>query len=103
MTMKRPERWKANPAIKVYGDGTRSTTVGDVIVDPTCGAWLVEWDGYTSVTPPGPVRERMEKEGIVPGHFKALGDWLEDMKSAVRAHEREEPGEKALVHEGRDR
>jgi hypothetical protein len=88
LTRRPPAKWKDNPAVKLHIDNPRSTRLGDVIVDPTCGAWEVQKDGYLAVQPPAPVAERMEREGIVPQHIQLLKEWTEDMLAAIEAQER---------------
>ena len=63
MTRKRPEFWKNKPGVQLHIDHPRTTRNGDVIVDPTCGAWKVERDGFLAVEPPAPVRRRIERGG----------------------------------------
>ena len=75
MTRKRPELWKNKPGVQLHIDHPRTTRNGDVIVDPTCGAWKVERDGFLAVEPPAPVKERMEREGIVPQYIQLLKEW----------------------------
>jgi hypothetical protein len=87
LTRRPPERWLNHPAVTVHVENPRSTKLGDVIVDPTCGAWEVQKDGYLAVEPPAPVKERMEREGIVPQHISLLREWLEGMKKALAEHE----------------
>ena len=69
-----------HPAVKTHVSNPRSSCIGDVIVDPTYGAWEIQNDGYQMVDPPGPVQQRMEREGIVPGHVRALEAWLKESR-----------------------
>jgi hypothetical protein len=79
LTRRRPELWKHKPGVTLHTDHPRTTRNGDVIVDPTCGAWKVERDGFLAVAPPAPVKERMEREGIVPQHLQLLKEWTTHM------------------------
>jgi hypothetical protein len=85
LTRRRPELWQHGPGVTLHTDSPRATRTGDVIVDPTCGAWKVEEDGFLAVEPPGPVKERMEREGITPQHMQLLQDWLADMLHVATA------------------
>jgi hypothetical protein len=78
LTKQPPERWKDRPDVAVLVDNPRSTELGDVIVDPTCGAWEVRDDGYFVVEPPAIVAERMAREGIVPEYVQVLKEWTKD-------------------------
>lgn len=96
LTRKSPERWKDDPGVKIHAESPRPTKVGDVIVDPTCGAWEVQKDRFLAVEPPEPVAERMAREGIVPQHIRLLHEWTESMLSALDSRRTERPpGEKA--------
>jgi hypothetical protein len=75
--------WVSNPAVTVITDAQRPTKLGDVIVDPTCGAWEVQEDGYLAVDPPAPVAESMEREGIVPQHIQLLQESIKDERSVL--------------------
>jgi hypothetical protein len=79
MTRRRPELWKNRPGVEVLVDHPRTTRNGDVIVDPTCGAWEVKKDCFQVVEPPAPVRERMERENITPQYLQLLQDWTAHM------------------------
>lgn len=35
-----------------HGEDRRPLQLGDVVVDPTCGAWEIQADGYLVVEPP---------------------------------------------------
>jgi hypothetical protein len=76
-------RWIDNPAVTALTDAQRPTRIGDVIVDPTCGAWEIKEDCYQVVEPPPPVAERMQREGIVPQHIELLRGWLDAMHDAL--------------------
>jgi hypothetical protein len=79
MTSKRPALWKNTPSVQVLADHPRKVRNGDVIVDPTCGAWKVEPDCFLAVDPPPAVRERMERENITPQYLQLLKNWTADM------------------------
>ncbi len=68
--------WEDDPSVTFHGDDRRPIQLGDVVVDPTCGAWEIQEDGYQAVKPPPEVAERMGREGIVPQHVELLGRWL---------------------------
>jgi hypothetical protein len=87
LTRKPPARWKDHPAVKVHVENPRSTKLGDVVVDPTCGAWEVREDGYLAVPPPEPVAERMRREGIVPQHIQLLKGWTDHMLESLTGEE----------------
>jgi hypothetical protein len=72
------EQWKDRPNVAVLIDNPRSTKLGDVIVDPTCGAWELQEDCYLVVKPPAIVAERMAREGIVPEYAQLLQAWAND-------------------------
>jgi hypothetical protein len=99
MTRQPPGRWKDRPGVKVHVDNPRGTRPGDVIVDPTCGAWEVQRDCYMAVDPPGPVAERIRREGIVPEYVQLLKGWLGHMRESLTGEEItvavQEPGEAA--------
>jgi hypothetical protein len=105
LTRKPPNQWKSHPAVTVHTENPRCTKLGDVIVDPTCGAWEVQADRYLAVTPPGPVAERMAREGIVPLHIRLLQSWTKDMLETTQAQDRtiavEKPYEPADYARGR--
>ena len=75
--------WENDPSVTFHGDDRRPLRLGDVVVDPTCGAWEIQEDGYLAVKPPAPVRERMEREGIVPEHIQLLREWTGSMLEAA--------------------
>ena len=87
LTSKSPARWRDRPDVKILVEDPRSTRPGDVIVDPTCGAWKVESDRYLVVDPPGPVADRMRREGIVPEHLQLLEGWLGHMRGQLSGEE----------------
>jgi hypothetical protein len=88
LTRRTPEKWKNDPAVTQRVAECRSTRLGDVIVDPTCGAWEVQRDGFLAVEPPAPVRGRMEREGITPQYITLLRDWTKSMLQAIDEAER---------------
>lgn len=94
LTRRPPEKWLNHPAVTVHVENPRSTKLNDVIVDPTCGAWEVQKDCYLAVEPPATVKERMEREGIVPQYLSLLREWLSDVKEALAGQEAngKEPG-----------
>jgi hypothetical protein len=86
---KRPRRhWMDHPAVTERIAEPRPTRLGDVIVDPTCGAWEVQQDGYLAVAPPARVAERMAREGIVPQHIELLQAWSQDMLESLGEYDR---------------
>jgi hypothetical protein len=89
LTKRPPDRWKDRPDVKVFTDTALRTRLGDVIVDPTCGAWEVQKDCFQVVEPPAPVRERMERDGIVPEYMQLLRGWTEDALARIDAHEKQ--------------
>jgi hypothetical protein len=91
LTRQSPERWKDDPTVTIHADSLRRTKVGDVIVDPTCGAWEVQKDRFLAVAPPAAVAERMAREGIVPQHIRLLHEWTESMLSAMDAGQSDTP------------
>lgn len=88
MTSKPPAHWSNHPDVKTHVENPRSTKLGDVIVDPTCGAWEVQEDRFLAVPPPGPVGDRMRREGIVPEHLQPLREWLGQGFEAAGASQR---------------
>ncbi|MBX6312456.1 MAG: hypothetical protein IRY99_05980 [Isosphaeraceae bacterium] len=87
MTRRPPGRWRDHPAVKVHVENPRGTRLGDVIVDPTCGAWEVREDCYLAVDPPEPVAERMRREGIAPQHIRLLKEWTGHMQESLTGEE----------------
>lgn len=87
LTSRPPARWRDHPAVKLHVEAPRRTKLGDVIVDPTCGAWEVQEDCYMAVDPPEPVAERMRREGIVPQHIQLLRGWIGHVREALTGEE----------------
>jgi hypothetical protein len=83
MTSKRPGLWKNNPDVTLHIDHPRTTRNGDVIVDPTRGAWEVKRDFFEAVEPPAPVRDRMERDDIMPKYLQRLKQWTTHMLEAI--------------------
>lgn len=87
LTSNPPARWSNHPDVQTHVEHPRSTKLGDVIVDPTCGAWEVQEDRYLAVPPPEPVADRMRREGIVPEHLRLLKEWLGHMQEQLSGEE----------------
>lgn len=87
LTSEPPALWRDHPDVKSHVEHPRSTRPGDVVVDPTCGAWEVQEDRYLAVPPPGPVGDRMRREGIVPDHLRLLKEWLGHMREQLSGQE----------------
>jgi hypothetical protein len=87
LTKKPPEKWKDHPAVTLRIENPRATREGDVIVDPTCGAWEVQRHAYVVVEPPAPIKERIEREGITPLYLSLLQGWLRHLRGAAEKAE----------------
>jgi hypothetical protein len=86
LTKQPSEHWNDRPDVAVLVDNPRSTELGDVIVDPTCGAWEVREDGYYIVNPPATIAERIAREGIEPEQMQLLQAWIKDVLEADDSH-----------------